>query len=183
MNSIGFNGILADEMGLGKTIQTIALLAYLVQFKKIDGPYLIVCPNSVVSNWKREFSKWLPILEVVKLIPRKEFRDDIIKNQIQPRKFDVIITSFEGVTICKNVLSKIKWHYIIVDEAHRIKNDQSILSQNLRKFKTDLKLLITGTPLQNNLKELWSLLNFIMPEIFDDSSLFEDYTDREENLT
>ena len=77
---------------------------------------------------KRKFSKWLPILEVIKLIPRKEFRYDIISKYIKPRKFDVIITSYEGVTICKNVLSKINWHYVIVDEAHRIKNDQSILS-------------------------------------------------------
>ena len=85
----------------------------------------------------------------------------------------MIVVSYEGVNICQKLLSKIKWVYIVVDEAHRLKNDLSLLSFNLRTLKTDMKLLITGTPLQNNLRELWSLLNFILPEIFDDSSLFE----------
>ncbi len=180
---IGFNGILADEMGLGKTIQTIALCAYLLQFRKIRGPYLIVCPNSVVSNWKREFNKWLPVIRVVKLIARKEYRYDTIDNYIKTRKFDVIVTSYEGVNICKKDLSRISWKYVIVDEAHRIKNDQSLLSKNLRCIKTDLKLLITGTPLQNNLRELWSLLNFILPTLFDDSTLFEESHNKNDELT
>ena len=178
---IGFNGILADEMGLGKTIQAIAFIAYLFQYKKIRRPYLIVCPNSVVSNWKKEFKKWFPELKVIKLIARREYRFDIIDKYITPGKFDIIITSYEGVNICKKELKAINWKYIIVDEAHRLKNDQSLLSKNLRDLKTDLKLLITGTPLQNNLKELWSLLNFIMPELFDDSRLFDEYTNEEEN--
>ena len=179
---IGFNGILADEMGLGKTIQAIAFIAYLFQYKNVRRPYLIVCPNSVVSNWKKEFNKWFPELKVIKLIARREYRFDIIDKYITPGNFDVIITSYEGVNICKKELKMIQWKYIIVDEAHRLKNDQSLLSKNLRDLKTDLKLLITGTPLQNNLKELWSLLNFIMPELFDDSRIFEEYTNQEENL-
>lgn len=167
-------------MGLGKTIQTISFFAYLYEYKKIRGPHLIVCPNSVVHNWHREFSHWLPNMRVVKLIARKEQRYDIINDFILPKNFDVIITSFEGVNICMKTLRRIKWVYIVVDEAHRIKNDQSLLSQTLRKFKTEMKLLITGTPLQNNLKELWSLLNFILPEIFDDAELFEEQMDKDQ---
>lgn len=108
---------------------------------------MIVCPNSVVSNWAREFKKWLPQLRVVKLIARKEYRYDIINDFIWPRKFDVIVTSYEGINICGKALKNIYWHYIIVDEAHRIKNHLSLLSRNLRVLKTKLKLLITGTPL------------------------------------
>lgn len=175
LNQLGVNGILADEMGLGKTIQTIALIGYLYQFKNLRGPHLIVCPNSVVSNWAREFKKWLPQIKVIKLIARKEYRYDIINDYIKPRKFDVIVTSYEGINICGKALKNIYWQYIIVDEAHRIKNHLSLLSINLRLLKTRLKLLITGTPLQNNLKELWALLNFIMPDLFSDEEVFEDY--------
>lgn len=179
---IGINGILADEMGLGKTIQTIAFLAYLFQFKNIKGPHLIVCPNSVLGNWKKEFKKWLPSLNVVKLVPRKEVRYEILEEFIIPGNFDVCLTSFEGINICKKELTRIKWKYIIVDEAHRLKNDESVLSKQLRTLKTDLKLLMTGTPLQNNLRELWSLMNFILPELFDDPELFESYANTEKDL-
>ena len=111
---------------------------------------------------------------MIKLIARKEFREDILKNYVNCGNFDVLITSYEGVNICKKSLQNIRWTYLVVDEAHRIKNDQSLLSKNLRCFNTDLKLLITGTPLQNNLKELWALLNFILPELFDDVTIFDE---------
>jgi SWI/SNF-related matrix-associated actin-dependent regulator of chromatin subfamily A member 5 len=90
-------------------------------------------------------------------------------------KFDVIVTSFEGVRLCLNSLKKIKWHYIVIDEAHKIKNEDSQLSQVVRKLNTECKLLLTGTPLQNNLHELWSLLNFLLPEIFSNSELFDNW--------
>lgn len=117
------------------------------------------------------------------LIAIKEHREEIIKEFITPKKFDIIITSYEGVSLAWKDLKKIRWVYIVVDEAHRIKNNNSMLSQALRGLKTELKLLITGTPLQNNLKELWSLLNFILPELFDDSEIFESYTDKNNELT
>ena len=180
---IGINGILADEMGLGKTIQTIAFLAYLLQFKDIRGPHLVVCPNSVLGNWKKEFNKWLPALNVIKLIPRQEVRYEILEKYIKPGNFDVCLTSYEGVSICKKELKNINWKYIIVDEAHRLKNDESLLSKHLRTFNTDLKMLMTGTPLQNNLRELWSLMNFILPELFNDPELFENYAKKDEDLS
>lgn len=179
---LGINGILADEMGLGKTIQTIAFLAYLNEYKNIKGYHLIVCPNSVMGNWMKEFKKWLPNVRVVKLVPRKETRDETLA-EVNKRNFDVCLTSYEGISICRKELSKVHWKYIIVDEAHRLKNDESVLSKHLRSFKTDLKLLMTGTPLQNNLRELWSLLNFILPELFNDAELFENYVNRDKELT
>jgi len=172
---LGVNGILADEMGLGKTIQAISFLGYLLEAKGIAGKHLIVCPNSVMGNWAKEFKKWLPNLRVVKLIARKEFRHDTFEKYIRTREFDVCLTSYEGVNICKSELKRVHWKYVIVDEAHRLKNDESMLSKNLREFNCDLKLLMTGTPLQNNIKELWSLLNFIMPDLFDSSDIFEVY--------
>ena len=179
---LGINGILADEMGLGKTIQTIAFLAYLSEYKNIKGYHLIVCPNSVMGNWMKEFKKWLPTANIVKLVPRKEIRDEALQ-KLSKKNFDVCLTSYEGITICRKELSKIHWKYIIVDEAHRLKNDESVLSKHLRTFKTDLKLLMTGTPLQNNLRELWSLLNFILPELFNDAELFENYANKDKELS
>ncbi len=170
---LGVNGILADEMGLGKTIQAISFLGYLAESKGIRGHHLIVCPNSVIGNWMKEFKKWLPMVKVVKLIARKEFRLEIFEKYIKTKNFDVCLTSFEGVNVCKSALKKIHWEYIVVDEAHRLKNDESLLSRNLREFKSNSKLLMTGTPLQNNIKELWSLLNFIMPDLFDSPEVFE----------
>jgi len=170
---IGINGILADQMGLGKTIQTIAFLAFLKEFKKIPGPHLIVGPNSTVGNWCKEIKKWAPCFRVVKLYARKEHREEIFQNKMINGKFDICVTSYEGINICLPKLKKFNWRYIIIDEAHRLKNDLSVLSQNLRMFKTDLKILITGTPLQNNLHELWALLNFLLPDLFDDAEIFD----------
>lgn len=171
----GLSGILADDMGLGKTIQTISLVAFLKEYKRVDGPHIVIVPKSTMGNWKNEFEKWLPDCNVVKLIPTKDERNDILTNFVIPGKFDVLITSFEGVRICLSYLTKIKWHYIIIDEAHKIKNEESQLSQLIRRLNNECKLLLTGTPLQNNLHELWSLLNFLLPEIFDSSELFQNW--------
>ena len=182
LNEIGVNGILADQMGLGKTIQTISLLGYLLEHKGRRGPYLIVGPTTVMGNWMRELKKWLPDLRAVKLLARKEHRFEIFEKFIRPRKFDIVVTSYEGVNICMKELSRINWHYLIVDEAHRLKNEHSIFSRNMRKYKKDFVLLITGTPIQNNIHELWALLNFIMPDLFSDSELFDTYTTVEDDL-
>lgn len=114
---------------------------------------------------------------MTKLIATRDEREEILSTIVDKGKFDVIVTSFEGVRLCLNSLKKIKWHYIVIDEAHKIKNEDSQLSQVVRKLHTECKLLLTGTPLQNNLHELWSLLNFLLPEIFSNSELFDNWFD------
>lgn len=114
---LGINGILADEMGLGKTIQTIALIGALKELRQIQRPYLIVAPKSTLGNWFKEFQKWLPRTRVVKLISTKDERNDIINNILIPKKFDVCLTSYEGINLCGDKLRKFDWQYIIVDEA------------------------------------------------------------------
>ena len=170
----GLNGILADEMGLGKTIQSIAFLAYLKQFQKKNGYFLVVVPKSTMPNWSRECKLWCPRLNVVVLNPVKEEREETLE-LISQHKFEVVITSYEGVNICINKLRKIKWEVLIIDEAHRIKNENALLSKNVRLFQSKFRLLVTGTPLQNNLHELWSLLNFLLPDIFSSSSDFDEW--------
>ncbi|RDB30756.1 ISWI chromatin-remodeling complex ATPase ISW2 [Hypsizygus marmoreus] len=162
----GLNGILADEMGLGKTLQTIAFLAYLKHFRDISGPHLVVVPKSTLQNWQREFAKWTSDVNVVVLTGTKDERAEIIANRLIPQDFEVCITSYEICLIEKSAFKKFSFEYIIIDEAHRIKNVDSILSQIVRSFSSRGRMLITGTPLQNNLKELFALLNFICPEIF-----------------
>ena len=169
----GLNGILADEMGLGKTIQSIALMAYLKQFKKKYGFFLVIVPKSTMPNWSRECKKWIPTLDCLILNPVKEEREETLK-LINEKKFEVVITSYEGVNICINKLKKIKWELLIIDEAHRIKNENALLSKNVRLLQSKFRLLVTGTPLQNNLHELWALFNFLMPNLFSSSSEFDD---------
>ncbi|CAI4828939.1 ASN_collapsed_G0052650.mRNA.1.CDS.1 [Saccharomyces cerevisiae] len=169
------SGILADEMGLGKTLQTISFLGYLRYVKQIEGPFLIIVPKSTLDNWRREFLKWTPNVNVLVLHGDKDTRADIVRNIILEARFDVLITSYEMVIREKNALKRLAWQYIVIDEAHRIKNEQSALSQIIRLFYSKNRLLITGTPLQNNLHELWALLNFLLPDIFGDSELFDEW--------
>ncbi|KAJ2960659.1 hypothetical protein NQZ79_g4020 [Umbelopsis isabellina] len=151
----GINGILADEMGLGKTLQTISFLGYLKHFRDIPGPHLVVVPKSTLHNWEKEFAKWVPDFKAFVLHGSKEARNETIKNRLLPMDFEVCITSYEMCLMEKSHFKKISWQYIIIDEAHRIKNENSMLSQIVRAFNSKNRLLITGTPLQNNLHELW----------------------------
>uniref|UniRef100_A0AAF5D643 Uncharacterized protein n=2 Tax=Strongyloides stercoralis TaxID=6248 RepID=A0AAF5D643_STRER len=167
------NGILADEMGLGKTLQTISLLGYMKHYKGFNGPFLIILPKSTLANWENEFHKWCPSLKTVILKGTADERSNIIKEYILPSKFEVLLTNYELIMKNMNVLQKFTWRYIVIDEGHRIKNDKSKLSECVRKLKSTNRLLITGTPLQNDLHELWSLLNFLMPEHFSDSEEFD----------
>jgi SWI/SNF-related matrix-associated actin-dependent regulator of chromatin subfamily A member 5 len=173
----GLSGILADEMGLGKTVQTISLIAFLKQYKKIDRYFLIIVPKSCIPNWIKEFRTWLPETKVVNLIARKEARDDILKNELVADKFDVCVTTYEGARICTANLKKFKWWYLIVDEAHKLKNESSVLSKQLRSIDSKYRLLLTGTPLQNNLQELWALLNFLVPDLFSSAEDFHTFFD------
>ncbi|KAI2469428.1 SWI/SNF family of DNA-dependent ATPase [Annulohypoxylon bovei var. microspora] len=171
----GISGILADEMGLGKTLQTISFLGYLRHIMDIKGPHLITVPKSTLDNWKREFAKWTPEVNVLVLQGAKEERHALINERLVDEKFDVCITSYEMILREKAHLKKFAWEYIIIDEAHRIKNEESSLSQVIRLFNSRNRLLITGTPLQNNLHELWALLNFLLPDVFGDSEAFDQW--------
>ncbi|KAH3688840.1 hypothetical protein WICPIJ_000175 [Wickerhamomyces pijperi] len=169
------SGILADEMGLGKTLQTISFLGYLRYIKNIPGPHLVIVPKSTLDNWSREFAKWTPDVSTFILHGDKDTRNDLIRNRLLACDFDVVITSYEIVIREKAQFKKIQWQYIVIDEAHRIKNEESMLSQIIRMFHSKNRLLITGTPLQNNLHELWALLNFILPDVFSDSETFDEW--------
>jgi SWI/SNF-related matrix-associated actin-dependent regulator of chromatin subfamily A member 5 len=157
----GINGILADEMGLGKTLQTISLLAYLREARGVKGPHLVIVPKSVVGNWIREFKRWCPVIRAVRMGGTKAERQKFIAEDLPPDpksgklRFEVLVTSYEGLLKEKGKLGKIEWKYLIIDEAHRIKNENSSLSTVVRTMKTQFRILITGTPLQNNLHELW----------------------------
>ncbi|KFY23581.1 hypothetical protein V493_05763 [Pseudogymnoascus sp. VKM F-4281 (FW-2241)] len=171
----GISGILADEMGLGKTLQTIAFLGYLRHIMDITGPHLVIVPKSTLDNWKREFAKWTPEVNVLVLQGAKDERNILINERLVDEKFDVCITSYEMILREKSHLKKFAWEYIIIDEAHRIKNEESSLAQVIRLFNSRNRLLITGTPLQNNLHELWALLNFLLPDVFGDSEAFDQW--------
>jgi len=228
----GISGILADEMGLGKTIQTIAFIAYLRV--RVEAPFLVVCPLSVLHNWIDEFKRFAPKIPVcmyhgtpeeraelrrtVMASPRKheklpplpsrtkkrrlsrrhrdfdsdedsvievesEDGDGAIKtdpedNDVNPTtqlsSFPVVITTYEMIIKDRVHLAKYDWGQVIVDEGHRLKNMDSILIQEIKKYPSAGRMLLTGTPLHNNLAELWSLLNFILPEVFDDVASFQE---------
>ena len=159
----GTNGILADEMGLGKTIQTIALLAHLAVEHEEWGPHLIVVPTSVMLNWEMEFKKFLPGFKIIAYYGTQEERKKKRQGWLKDDKWNVWITSYTLITNDQQVFKRKAWHYMILDEAHNIKNFQSLRWQTLLTFRTRARLLLTGTPLQNNLTELWSLLFFLMP--------------------
>ncbi|OJJ48077.1 hypothetical protein ASPZODRAFT_112559 [Penicilliopsis zonata CBS 506.65] len=157
------NGILADEMGLGKTIQTIALLAHLAVEHEVWGPHLVVVPTSVILNWEMEFKKWCPGFKIMTYYGNQDERRAKRKGWMDDNSWNVLITSYQLVLQDQQVLKRRNWHYMVLDEAHNIKNFRSQRWQALLTFRTRARLLLTGTPLQNNLTELWSLLFFLMP--------------------
>ncbi|KAH0841203.1 Helicase swr1 [Fonsecaea pedrosoi] len=157
----GRSGILADEMGLGKTIQSIALLAHLAEVYEVWGPHLIVVPTSVMLNWEMEFKKFLPGFKVLTYYGSLEERKQKRRGWMADDSFNVCITSYQLVLQDANSFKRRRWHYMILDEAHNIKNFRSERWQTMMTFNTRARLLLTGTPLQNNLTELWSLLFFL----------------------
>ncbi|KAH6660788.1 SNF2-family ATP dependent chromatin remodeling factor snf21 [Truncatella angustata] len=169
------NGILADEMGLGKTIQTISLVTYLIEKKQQNGPYLVIVPLSTLTNWTLEFEKWAPsVSKIVYKGPpnaRKQQQD-----KIRQGRFQVLLTTYEYIIKDRPVLSKIKWFHMIIDEGHRMKNANSKLSATIAQYySTRFRLILTGTPLQNNLGELWAMLNFVLPNIFKSVKTFDEW--------
>jgi ATP-dependent DNA helicase len=175
----GLNGILADEMGLGKTIQTISFLAFLREMETY-GPFLIVAPLSTTTNWVDEFNKWTPSIPVTLYHGTPADRESIRKTQLknpESPEFPVLITSYEICMNDRKHLANFGWKFIIIDEGHRIKNFNCRLIRELQSYQSANRLLITGTPLQNNLTELWSLLHFLMPDVFDKLESFESWFD------
>ncbi|KAL5010128.1 hypothetical protein ScPMuIL_012433 [Solemya velum] len=181
----GVNGILADEMGLGKTVQCIGLVAHLVSMG-VPGPFLVCAPLSTLPNWHSEFLNFTPTIPIILYHGSKEQRAELRKKikKWHPVKKNVevhpvVLTSYEISMNDRRFLQYFEWKYLIVDEGHRIKNTHCRLIRELRLYRNTHRLLLTGTPLQNNLAELWSLLNFLLPEIFDDLTSFEAWFDVE----
>ena len=185
----GLHGILADEMGLGKTIQIIAVIAH-VKHKGMAGPFIVIAPLSTLKNWESEFNRWCPGMNTLLYHGTREEREmmrmqhmgmTMTKNGTSHRRgngrvekdFPVIITSYDIAMRDSSHLSRFTWAYLVVDEGHRLKNKDCRLMKELKRLNANQRVLLTGTPLQNNLSELWSLLNFLMPDAFDDLQFFQ----------
>ncbi|RMD42506.1 hypothetical protein DV735_g2614, partial [Chaetothyriales sp. CBS 134920] len=178
----GINGILADEMGLGKTVQSISVMGYLAETYNVWGPFLVIAPSSTLHNWQQEITKFVP---AVKVLPywgnakdRKTLRKFWDRKHITYNKdseFHVLVTSYQLVVQDAQYFQKVKWQYMILDEAQAIKSSSSSRWKTLLGFHCRNRLLLTGTPIQNNMQELWALLHFIMPSLFDSHDEFSDW--------
>lgn len=169
MHNKGVNGILADEMGLGKTIQVIAFLAYLRERLGMPGHHLVIVPASTLDNWEREFDTWCPEIKLLQYYGNQDYRAQtrhyIARNL---DAVDVVLTTYNVAQSPddRKLFKKMRFEYLIFDEAHMLKNMKSSRYQSLIKIKSKRRILLTGTPLQNNLVELMSLLVFTMPRMF-----------------
>ena len=186
-------------------LQSISILAYQLEYQNIQGPHLVCVPKSTLSNWMNELARWCPSLRAIKFHGSREERAEMIRNYFtneaashdgkrpkrqvkneetgemeddnskNPLQWDVCVTTYEVCNMERQALQKFPWKYLVIDEAHRLKNEASMFSTTVRSFSTAHRLLLTGTPLQNNLHELWALLNFLLPDIFTSSDQFDDW--------
>lgn len=188
-----------------QTLQSISIMAYHYEYLKIQGPHLVCVPKSTLSNWMNELNRWCPSLRAIRFHGEKEEREALSEeyftneaaahdgrrptkqvlnpktgemeddNSDCPRAWDVCVTTYEVANTERKALGRFAWKYLVIDEAHRLKNESSIFSNTVRNFNTCYRLLLTGTPLQNNLHELWALLNFLLPDIFSSSEQFDEW--------
>uniref|UniRef100_A0A1I7T7X1 DNA helicase n=2 Tax=Caenorhabditis tropicalis TaxID=1561998 RepID=A0A1I7T7X1_9PELO len=189
--SNGTDAILADEMGLGKTVQSLTFLYTLMKEGHCKGPFLIAAPLSTIINWEREAEQWCPDFYVVTYVGDRDSRVVLREHEFsfvegavrsgpkagrmkttENMKFHVLLTSYETINMDKTILSSIEWGALVVDEAHRLKNNQSLFFKNLNEYTIHYRVLLTGTPLQNNLEELFHLLNFLSKERFNQLEAF-----------
>ncbi|KAG1149311.1 hypothetical protein G6F37_006790 [Rhizopus arrhizus] len=177
----GINGILADEMGLGKTVQSISLLAYLAEVHNIWGPFLVIAPASTLHNWQQEFTKFVPQFRALPYWgnpkDRKTLRQFWSRKQLYGKDapFHIVITSYQLILTDVTYFQRVKWQYMILDEAQAIKSSASARWKQLLSFHCRNRLLLTGTPIQNSMQELWALLHFIMPTLFDSHEEFSEW--------
>jgi len=178
----GINGILADEMGLGKTVQSISVMAYLAERYNIWGPFLVIAPASTLHNWQQEITRFVPDLNVIpywgtakdrKILRKLWDRKHVTYTRDSP--FHVVVSSYQLVVQDAQYFQKMRWQYMILDEAQAIKSSQSSRWKSLLGFHSRNRLLLTGTPIQNNMQELWALLHFIMPSLFDSHDEFSEW--------
>ncbi|KAJ1890856.1 putative DNA helicase ino80, partial [Kickxella alabastrina] len=182
----GINGILADEMGLGKTVQSISLLAYLAETHNIWGPFMVVAPASTLHNWQQELARFVPEFKVLPYWGSQKDRKVLRKSLWNPKNlsrkdsaFHVLVTSYQLIVSDEAYLNRVKWQYMVLDEAQAIKSSTSARWKTLLGFHCRNRLLLTGTPIQNSMQELWALLHFIMPTLFDSHEEFSEWFSRD----
>lgn len=173
MHHNGMPSILGDEMGLGKTLQTLSLFQWLHENEPTTGearPFLVICPLSVLSSWMNEAKKWAPRLNVVRFhgpVKEREKLKQDCRTAGKNVKINVIVTTYETFVAEQNWFKRaFVWRYCVLDEGHKIKNDKSDIASSLQSMRAEYRLLLTGTPLQNNLHEMWALLHWLYPEVF-----------------
>ena len=178
----GCSCILADEMGLGKTLQSISFLACLKETRGAKGPHLVICPLSVLSSWMDELQKWCPDFRVVRLhstdeAERTRLRREVVMNVAS---YDVAVTTYEmacNPAFNLTLSQKVYWRTMILDEGHKVKNEDTAAHGVLSRVHRQHTLLLTGTPVQNNLHELYAILAFLHPDVFTNASSFDDAFD------
>mmetsp|Transcript_41662 Transcript_41662/g.99912 ORF Transcript_41662/g.99912 Transcript_41662/m.99912 type:complete len:1104 (+) Transcript_41662:269-3580(+) len=170
--------IIGDEMGLGKTLQTITFLSYLKEHDKIKGPSLVICPLSVLSSWTNEIERWSN-LKCFRLhasgAEEQKRQKELLR--LHATEYDIILTTYDQIKLplFTSFYQRLAFHYLVLDEGHKIKGHETQIAQTVRKIHCGNKLILTGTPLQNNLVELWAILAFLLPQVFTTLKPFEEH--------
>ena len=177
----GINGILADEMGLGKTVQALSFLAYVAETYGVWGPFLVITPASTLHNWQQEIARFVPDFKCVPYWgspqERKVLRGFWNHENLHTKRssFHIVVTSYQIVVTDYKYFTRQTWMYMVLDEAQAIKSASSQRWKMLLDFKCRGRLLLSGTPIQNTMAELWSLLHFVMPALFDSHDEFKEW--------